>query len=68
MAEIHALNCELQVVKVASHQSRSHLEGAHAQHRLWALQALNTRRPTHANVHAAGLRFGCGRLSFLDGE
>ena len=37
MAEIHALDCELQVVKVASHQSRSCLEGARAQHHLWAL-------------------------------
>ena len=28
VAEIHALDCKLQVVKVASHQSRSRLEGA----------------------------------------
>ena len=30
MAKIHALNCELQVVKAASRQSRSRLEGARA--------------------------------------
>ena len=34
VAEMHALDCELQVVKAASHQSRSCLEGACAQHRL----------------------------------
>ena len=67
-AEIHALDCELQVVKATSRQSRSRLEGARAQHRLQALQALDTHRPTRANVHAAGLRFGRGRPSFLDGE
>ena len=67
-AEIHALNCELQVVKATSRQSRSHLEGARAQHRLRALQALDTCRPTRTNMHAAGLRFGHGRPSFLDGE
>ena len=68
VAKIHALNCELQVIKVASHQSRSRLEGAHTQQQLRALQALDTRCPTHANMHATGIRFGCGRLSFLDGE
>ena len=67
-AEIHALDCELQVVKVASRQSRSHLEGARTQHRLRALQALDTCRPTRANAHAAGLCFAHGRASFLDGE
>ena len=67
-AEIHALDCELQVIKAASHQSRSRLEGARAQQRLRALQALDTRRPTHVNAHAAGLRFTRGRASFLDGE
>ena len=67
-AEIHTLDCELQVVKATSRQNRSRLEGARAQHRLRALQALDTRRPTRANAHAAGLRFGHGRLSFLDGE
>ena len=67
-AKIHTLNCELQVVKAASHQSRSHLEGAHAQQHLRALQALDTRRPIHANAHAGGLRFAHGRASFLDGE
>ena len=67
-AEIHALDCELQVVKATSRQSRSRLEGARAQHRLRALQALDTRHPTHANVHAAGLHFSRGRPSFLDGE
>ena len=67
-AEIHTLDCELQVVKAARRQSRSCLEGAHAQHRLRALQALDTRRPTCANAHAVGIRFGRGRLSFLDGE
>ena len=67
-AEIHALDCELQVVKAASHQSRSRLEGACAQQWLRALQALDTRRPTRANTHAAGLHFARGRASFLDGE
>ena len=67
-AEIHALDCELQVVKVASRQSRSRLEGARASHRLRALQALDTRRPTRANAHATGIHFGHGRPSFLDGE
>ena len=67
-AEIHALDCELQVVKAASRQSCSRLEGAHASHRLRALQALDTRRPTRANAHATGIRFGRGRPSFLDGE
>ena len=42
-AEIHALDCELQVVKASARHSRSRLEGAHAQHRLRALQALDTR-------------------------
>ena len=51
VAEIHTLNCELQVVKATSRQSRSRLEGARAQHRLRALQALDTRRPTRANTH-----------------
>ena len=68
VAEIHALDCELQVVKAASRQSRSPLEGARASHCLQALQALDTRRPTRANAHAAGIRFGRGRPSFLDGE
>ena len=68
MAEIHALDCKLQVVKAASCQSRSCLKGARAQHRLRALQALDTCRPTRANAHAAEIRFGCGRPSFLDGE
>ena len=67
-AEIHALDCELQLVKAEARQSRSRLEGAHAQHRLRALQALDTRRPTHANAHAGGLRFARGRAMFLDGE
>ena len=67
-AEIHALDCELQVVKAASRQSHSRLEGAHASHRLRALQALDTRRPTRANAHATGIRFGHGRPSLLDGE
>ena len=66
--EVHVLDCELQVAKAASHQSHSRLEGAHAQHRLRALQALDTRCPTHANAHTVGLCFGCGRPSFLDGE
>jgi hypothetical protein len=39
VAEIHMLNCELQVVKATSRQSRSRLEGARAQHHLQALQA-----------------------------
>ena len=68
VAEMHTLDCKLQVVKAASRQSRSRLEGAHAQHHLQALQALDTRRPTRVNVHAAGIRFSCGRLSVLDGE
>ena len=67
-AEIHALDCELQVVKASVRQSRSHLKGARTQQRLRALQALDTRRPTHANAHAGGLRFTRGRASFLDGE
>ena len=67
-AEIHVLDCELQVVKATSRQSRSHLEGARAQHCLRALQALDTRRPTCTNAHAGGLRFGRGRPSFLDRE
>ena len=67
-AEIHALDCELQLVKAETRQSRSRLEGARAQHRLRALQALDTRRPTRANAHAGGLRFARGRASFLDGE
>jgi hypothetical protein len=67
-AEIHTLDCELQVVKAARRQSRSCLKGAHAQHRLRALQALDTRHPTCANAHATGIRFGRGRPSFLDGE
>ena len=41
-AEIHALDCELQVVKASARHSRSRLEGARAQHRLRALQALDT--------------------------
>ena len=67
-AEIHALDCELQVVKASTRQSCSRLEGARAQHRLRALQVLDTCRPTHANAHATGLCFGRGRPSFLDGE
>ena len=67
-AEIHALDCELQIAKAETRQSRARLEGARAQHRLRALQALDTRRPTRANAHAAGLRFARGRASFLDGE
>ena len=67
-AKIHALDCELQVIKASACQSRSRLEGAHAPQRLRALQALDTHRPTHANAHAAGLRFAHGRASFLDGE
>ena len=67
-AEIHALDCELQVVKATACQSRSRLEGARAPQRLRALQALDTCRPTRANAHAAGLRFARGRASFLDGE
>ena len=66
--EIHALDCELQVVKASARHSRSRLEGARAQHRLRALQALDTRRPTRANAHAGGLRFTRGRATFLDGE
>ena len=41
-AEIHALDCELQVVKASARHSRSCLEGARAQHHLRALQALDT--------------------------
>ena len=67
-AEIHALDCKLQLVKASAHQSRSCLEGARAQQRLRALQALDTRRPTRANAHTVGLHFACGRASFLDGE
>ena len=67
-AKIHVLDCELQVIKAASRQSRSCLKGARAQHRLRALQALDTSRPTRTNTHAAGLRFSRGRPSFLDGE
>ena len=67
-AEIHALDCELQLVKASARRSRSRLKGARAQHRLRALQALDTRRPTRANAHTAGLRFARGRASFLDGE
>ena len=66
--EIHVLDCKLQVVKASARHSRSCLEGAHAQHHLRALQALDTRRPTRANAHAGGLRFAHGRASFLDGE
>jgi hypothetical protein len=66
--EIHALDCELQVAKAASRQSCSRLEGACAQHHLRALQALDTRHATCATAHDAGLHFGCGRPSFLDGE
>ena len=67
-AEIHALDCELQLVKAETRQSRGRLEGARAQHRLRALQALDTRRLTRANAHAAGLCFTRGRATFLDGE
>ena len=67
-AEIHALDCELQIAKAETRQSRSRLEGARAQHRLRALQALDTRRPTRVNAHATGLRFARGRATFLDGE
>ena len=67
-AEIHALDCELQIAKAETRQSRSRLEGARAQQRLRALQALDTRRPARANAHAAGLRFARGRATFLDGE
>ena len=67
-AEIHALDCELQIAKAETRQSRGRLEGARAQQRLRALQALDTRRPTRANAHAAGLRFARGRATFLDGE
>ena len=66
--EIHALDCKLQLVKAETRQSRGRLEGARTQHRLRALQALDTRRPTRANAHAAGLRFARGRATFLDGE
>ena len=67
-AKIHALDCELQVVKASARHSRSCLEGARMQHCLRALQALDTRQPTRANAHAGGLRFARGRASFLDGE
>ena len=67
-AEIHALDCELQLAKAETRQSRGRLEGARAQHRLRALQALDTHRPTRANAHAAGLHFARGRATFLDGE
>ena len=67
-AEIHALDCELQVAKAAARQSRSHLKAARAPQRLRALQALDTRRPTRANAHAGGLHFARGRALFLDGE
>ena len=67
-AEIHTLDCELQLAKAEARQSRGRLKGARAQHRLRALQALDTRRPTRANAHAVGLRFARGRASFLDGE
>ena len=67
-AEIHALDCELQVAKASARQSRSRLEGARAQQRLRALQALDTHRPTRANAHDRGLRFTRGRVTFLDGE
>ena len=67
-AEIHTLDCELQVIKVASRQSCSRLEGARTSHHLRALQALDTCRPTRANAHATGIHFGRGRPSFLDGE
>ena len=67
-AEIHALDCELQIAKAETRQSRGRLEGARAQQRLRALQALDTHRPARANAHAAGLRFARGRATFLDGE
>ena len=67
-AEIHALDCELQLVKAEARQSRGRLEGARAQHRLKALQALDTHRPIRVNAHAGGLRFARGRATFLDGE
>ena len=67
-AEIHTLDCELQVIKAASCQSRSCLEGARAQHCLRALQALDTHRATRADARATGIRFGRGRPSFLDRE
>jgi hypothetical protein len=68
VAEMHALDCELQVVKAASRQSRSRLEGAHTQHCLRALQALDTRRPTRVNAHTAGIHFSRGGPSVLDRE
>ena len=52
-AEIHVLDCELQVVKATSRQSCSRLEGARAQHHLRALQALDTRCPTRADAPQA---------------
>ena len=67
-AGIHVLDCKLQLAKAEARQSRSHLEGAQAQHHLRALQALNTCHPTRVNAHAVGLRFARGRASFLDGE
>ena len=67
-AEIHTLDCELQIAKAETRQSRGRLEGARAQQRLRALQALDTRRPTCTNAHAAGFRFARGRATFLDGE
>ena len=67
-AEIHTLDCELQVVKASARQSHSRLESACTPQRLRALQALDTRRPTRANAHAGGLRFARGRATFLDGE
>ena len=67
-AEIHALDCELQLAKANARQSCARLEGARALQRLRALQALDTRRPTRANAHAVGLCFARGRALFLDGE
>ena len=67
-AEIHALDCELQVIKASARQSRSRLKGARAQQHLRALQALDTCHPTCTNAHTVGLCFSCGRPSFLDGE
>ena len=67
-AEIHALDCELQIAKAETRQSRGRLEGARAQQRLRALQALDTCRPTRANAHTTGFRFARGRATLLDGE
>ena len=67
-AEIHVLDCELNVIKAASRQSHAWLKGACAHHRLRGLQALDTRHPTCTNAHEAGLHFGRGRPPFLDGE